>query len=180
MNYWCGYWNIVWLLIVNWRWQTVEIYRLLYNVANFTRAVIGRYPWSVRWQTHGWRHGKRFFFLSTRLEVLNMLGIFFFTIEQVRVLKNVWLELFTKTKNRETETKRVFDDLKMPNCKKPSQQLPSLRQTSSFKMFLQLFCFEQVKALKNVSEKLYTSNIIKEEKKWQRRKVALWFAKCLN
>ena len=30
----------------------------LYNDVNATRAVIGRCPWSIRVQIHGWRHGK--------------------------------------------------------------------------------------------------------------------------
>ena len=30
----------------------------LYNDVNATRAVIGRCPWSIRGQIHGWRHGK--------------------------------------------------------------------------------------------------------------------------
>ena len=44
---------------------------------------------------------------------------------------------------------------------KLSQQLPSCviatRDSQFCKMLLRLFCFEQVKALKNFSEKLYTS-----------------------
>ena len=32
--------------------------KCLYNVANITRAVIGRCSWPIRVQTSGWRHGK--------------------------------------------------------------------------------------------------------------------------
>ena len=35
----------------------------LYNDVNATRAVIGRCPWSIRVQIHGWRHGKLVFFV---------------------------------------------------------------------------------------------------------------------
>ena len=39
------------------------IYITLYNDVNATRAVIGRCPWSIRVQIHGWRHGKLVFFV---------------------------------------------------------------------------------------------------------------------
>ena len=37
-----------------------------------------------------------------------------FRIRQVRALQNVQQELFKKTKNGETEAKRVLDNLRMP------------------------------------------------------------------
>ena len=48
-----------------------------------------------------------------------------FRIKQVKALKKVLQELFTKTKNGKTETKRVLDTLRIPklmsvNCKKTS------------------------------------------------------------
>ena len=35
----------------------------LYNDVNFTCAVIGRCPWSIKVQLHGWRHRKLVFFV---------------------------------------------------------------------------------------------------------------------
>ena len=40
-----------------------KIKHYLYNDANATRAVIGRCPWSIRVQIHGWRHRKLVFFV---------------------------------------------------------------------------------------------------------------------
>ena len=42
------------------------IYIYLYNDVNATRAVIGRCPWSIRVQLHGWRHGKLVLFNMAR------------------------------------------------------------------------------------------------------------------
>ena len=39
--------------------------------------------------------------------------------------KKVKQKLFTKKKNVKTETKKILDDLKMPNLKKSSQGSPS-------------------------------------------------------
>ena len=47
----------------NWYFQ-VHRYRLsLYNDVNAKRTVIGRCPWSIRVQIHGWRRGKLVFFV---------------------------------------------------------------------------------------------------------------------
>ena len=85
----------------------------------------------------------------------------YFGLRQVKALKNVWQELFTKKKNGETETKEL-----LPTClnyKKSSQQLPSCviatRDSLFCKMFSPLFCFEQEKMLKSFSKKLCTSKI---------------------
>ena len=43
------------------------IYPLLYNALDATRAVIGCCPWSIRVQTHGWRHGKIGFFVLSNM-----------------------------------------------------------------------------------------------------------------
>ena len=38
----------------------LRVHYTQYNVVNITRAVIGRWPWSIiHCSTHGWRHGKR-------------------------------------------------------------------------------------------------------------------------
>ena len=90
----------------------------------------------------------------------------------------------TKKKNGKTETKRVLDILRMPklmsvNCKKTSQQLPSrscvitTKDSLFCKMFPPLFCFEQVKTLKNFSRKLFTSKIRKEEEE-EETKSSVW------
>ena len=41
---------------------SIYIYNALYNDVNATRAGIGRCPWSIRVQMHGWRH-RKFVFL---------------------------------------------------------------------------------------------------------------------
>ena len=38
-------------------------YRSLYNDVKATRGVIGRCPWSIGVQIHGWCHGKLVFFV---------------------------------------------------------------------------------------------------------------------
>ena len=52
-------------------------------------------------------------FCSTWRAVLKMF-VRLFRIRQVTALQNVQQELFKKTKNRETEAKRVLDNLRMP------------------------------------------------------------------
>ena len=52
-------------------------------------------------------------FCSTWRAVLKMF-VRLFRIRQVRALQNVRQELFKKTKNGETEAKRVLDNLRMP------------------------------------------------------------------
>ena len=52
-------------------------------------------------------------FCSTWCAVLKMF-VRLFRIKQVRALQNAQQELFKKTKNGETEAKRVLDNLRMP------------------------------------------------------------------
>ena len=75
------------------------------------------------------------------------------------------------------ETKRVLDNLRMPKQKEFFTTVAivchpciiATRDSQFCKTFLRLFCFEQVKALKNFSQKLYTKD--KQEKKKQRQEV---------
>ena len=76
------------------------------------------------------------------------------------------------------ETKRVLDNLRMPKRQEFFTTVAiechpciifATRDSQFCKMFLQLFYFEQVKALKNFSQKLYTKD--KQEKKKQRQEV---------
>ena len=63
--------------------------------------------------------------------------------------------------------KELLTTLECVNYKKSSQQLPSCvmatRDSLFCKMCSPLFCFEQEKALKNFSKKLYTNTIKKRE-----------------
>ena len=53
------------------------------------------------------------------------------------------------------ETGRVLDNLRMPKLQEIFTSVAIATMDSLFcKMFLQLFCFEQVKTLKNFSKKL--------------------------
>ena len=86
---------------------------ILYN--DNTRAVIGRCPWSIRGQIHGWRREKLFLTV-----LLNMVRGFENVCEIIsdkskwKLKKNLAPELFTKKKNGKTETERALDNLRMP------------------------------------------------------------------
>ena len=81
--------------------------------------------------------------------------------------------------------KELLTTLECLNYKKLSQQLPScfiaMRESPFCKMFSPLFRFEQEKALRNFSKKLYIINI-KQKKKERNRdeKQRLGLNKCLN
>ena len=63
--------------------------------------------------------------------------------------------------------KEILTNLECVNDKKSSQQLPSCVMATGDSLFCKmcspLFCFEQEKALKNFSKKLYTNTIKKRE-----------------
>ena len=88
---------------------------------------------------------------------------------------------YNEKKMEKQETKRVLDNIYL---RMPKQQeifttvaivcnpcITATRDSQLCKMFLQLFCFEQVKTLKNFSQKLYTKD--KQEKKKQRQEVTV-------
>ena len=73
-----------------------------------------------------------------------------------------------RNKNRKTETKRVLDNLRMPKLHarklhNSCHRVLSLQETRCFAKYLPLFCFEQVKTLKNFSNKLFASKIRKKK-----------------
>ena len=88
---------------------------LLYNDVNATRAVIGRCPWSIRVQIHGWRHGKLVFFV-----LFNMARGFENVCEIIsdwdkwKLRKKFSRSYLQRRKNGETETKKAIDYLAMP------------------------------------------------------------------
>ena len=98
--------------------------------------------------------------------------VFWIIIKQVTALKKVKQELVTTKKNGETG-----DNLRMPKQQEIFTTVAivchpciiATRDSQFCKMFLRLFCFEQVKALKNFSQKLHSKD--KQEKKKQRQEV---------
>ena len=90
-----------------------------------------------------------------------------------KALKKPQHELLIKTKNGESETKRVLDDLKIPKLEEifttVAIECHRYQRLAVSKMFSQLYCFMQVKAFaENFLEKLYTSKMktkVEEETK---------------
>ena len=137
---------------------------------NVTRAVIGRYPWSIRVQIHGWRHGKLVFFV-----LFNMARGFENVCEIIsdwgkwKLRKKFSRSYLQRRKMEKRRPKKLLTTWQCLNYKKSSQQLPSCvfatRDSLFCKMFSLLFFFEQEKTVKNVSKKLYTSKI-KKKLRW--------------
>ena len=111
----------------------LSLLKTIYVLANFlilyndnTCAVIGRCPWSIRGQIHGWRHGKLFLTV-----LLNMVRGFENVCEIIsdkskwKLIKNLAPELFTKKKMEKQRQKEPFTTWECQNYKKSSQQLPS-------------------------------------------------------
>ena len=79
--------------------------------------------------------------------------------------------------------KEILTNLECVNDKKSSQQLPSCVMATGDSLFCKmcspLFCFEQEKALKNFSKKLYTNTIKKREEAETKNSVCN-LKKCLK
>ena len=113
--------------------------------------------------------------------------VFQIIIKQVKAFKKVQQELVTTKKKRRNE---VLDNLRIPSKLQEifttvacmcHHCIIATRDSQFCKMFLQLpvFCSEQVKALKDFSQELYTKD--KQEKKKQRQEVTFGTTKkCLN
>ena len=144
---------------------------ILCNDVNATRAVIGRYPWSIRVQIHGWRHGKLVFFV-----LFNMARGFENVCEIIsdwgkwKLRKKFSRSYLQRRKMEKRRPKKLLTTWQCLNYKKSSQQLPSCvfatRDSLFCKMSLLLFFFEQEKTVKNFSKKLYTSKI-KKKLRWK-------------
>ena len=112
-------------------------YHYLYNALNTTRAVIGRCPWSITVQTHGWRHGKNCFLCF----VQHMARSF----ENVCEINSNWAseglekslaEAVYKHEKEETKAKVFLSIWKCLNWNKSSKQLLVLRKGSQFWKYL--------------------------------------------
>ena len=151
--------------------KTHVCYTCLYNDVNATRAVIGRCPWSIRVQIHGWRHGKLVFFV-----LFNMARGFENVCEIIsdwgkwKLRKKFSRSYLQRRKMEKRRPKKLLTTWQCLNYKKSSQQLPSCvfatRDSLFCKMFSLLFFFEQEKTVKNFSKKLYTSKI-KKKLRWK-------------
>ena len=140
---------------------------------NATRAVIGRCPWSIRVQIHGWRHGKLVFFV-----LFNMARGFENVCEIIsdwgkwKLRKKFSRSYLQRRKMEKRRPKKLLTTWQCLNYKKSSQQLPSCvfatRDSLFCKMFSLLFFFEQEKTVKNFSKKLYTSKLKKSKAVWGR------------
>ena len=129
-----------------------------------TSAMIGRCPWSIRVQIHGWRYGKLLYFV-----LFNMARGFENAYEIISDLskwkprKEISRSYLQRKKNGETETKFKKDSLQLENAQttrnlhSSCHRVSSLRDSLFCKMFSPLFCVEQEKTLpKKFSKKLYT------------------------
>ena len=91
---------------------------------------------------------------SSTWHAVSKMFVRFFQIKQVKALKKVEQELFTKKENGKTETKRVLNNLRMPilharKLHNSCHRVPySLRESRCFAKCFWHFCFEQVKTLK--------------------------------
>ena len=149
---------------------------------NATRVVIGRCPWSIRVQIHGWRHAKLVFFVLFNMarSFENVCEIQFWIKASEIPRKKFNRSYLPYRKMEKRGQKELLTTLECLNYKKSSQLLPScfiaMRDSPFCKMFSPLFCFEQKKTLRNFSKKLSTIKI-KEKKREAKRKVALWTQK---
>ena len=136
----------------------------------------------LRVQIHEWRHVTLVFFVSFNMvhgfeNVCESTKVFWIIIKQAKALRKVKQEIVTTKQMKKQETKRVLDNLRMPKQQEIFTTVAivfhhciiATRDSQFWKIFLWLFCFEQVKALKNFSPKLYTKD--KQEKKKQRQEV---------
>ena len=77
--------------------------------------------------------------------------------------------MFTEKTNGKTDAERGLDDLIMPELEELIFTAVAIvchlyKRLAILKMFSRLLCFEQVKAMKIFSEKLYASKIKKERR----------------
>ena len=77
--------------------------------------------------------------------------------------------MFTEKTNGKTEAERGLDDFIIPELEELIFTAVAIvrhlyERLAILKMFSPLFCFEQVKAMKVFSEKLYASKIKKERR----------------
>ena len=148
------------------------VYESSYNDVNVTRVVIGRCPWSIRVQIHGWRHAKLVFFV-----LFNMARGFENFYE---IISDYSKWSYTRKKNGETGTKRALDYLRM-------HKLQEVFTTAADRVSSLDYRYETLAIVQNVFaiillwarkdlEKLFEETVynqVKGKKKKQRRKVAL-------
>ena len=129
-----------------------------------------------RVQINGWRYGKLFSLFSSKWRAVFKMFAMLLRNKQAKAPKTLSRSYSRRRIMWKTETKKVLDDLKMPNLQKSSQESPACVS----------FCYES-HSLKNVSETIelrasegvefffgesaYKWNI-KEEKKEKTQKVA--------
>ena len=88
----------------------------------------------------------------------------------MKAAKNVQQEVFTEKTNGKTDAERGLDDLIMSELEEVIFTAFAIvchlyeRLAKVLKMFSRLLCFEQVKAMKIFSKKLYASKIKKKRR----------------
>ena len=116
------------------------------NDVNATRTVIGRCPWSIRVQIHGWRHGKLVFFV-----LFNMARGFENAYEIISNLskwkppKKISRSYLQRRKMEKRRPKKLLTTLQCLNYKKSSQQLSSCVIAMRDSLFCK--CFRHYSAL---------------------------------
>ena len=121
-----GFWsNLIGSFIVSLLFAISE-YHVLDNDENTTLVVIGRCPWSIRVQIHGWRHAKLAFFVSFNMArgFENVCGINSDKSKWNPRKKFHWSYL-QERKMEKRGQKELLTTLECLNYKKSSQQLPS-------------------------------------------------------
>ena len=103
-------------------------------------AVIGRCPWSIRVQIHGWRHGKLVFFV-----LFNMARGFENVCEIIsdwgkwKLQKKFSRSYLQRRKMEKRRSKRLLTTRQCLNYKKSSQQLPSCVFATRDSLFCKMF-----------------------------------------
>ena len=139
----------------------------------------------IRDQIRGWRHGNTCFlcFVQHDARVWKCLCDYFGLrkFKPWKTFRRSYLQRRKIEKRRQIE---FSDNLRIPKLQENfttqlSSWIIATRDSLFYKMFSPLFCFEQVKTLKNLSKKLFTSKTkkIKEEAE---TKSSVWDLKMAN
>ena len=143
-------------------------------------AVIGRCPWSIRVQIHGWHRKNLVFFVllnTVRGFENNYLWDNFGLISKWKPGKKFSKSYWQRRKMEKRRQKEFLTAWECPNCKKFSRQLPmcviTTRDSLFCKTFSPYFCLiAQVKTLKTFQKKLYISKI--KQKRRGKDKSSIW------
>ena len=143
---------------------------LRYNDVNDTRVVIGRCPCVLEIRYVDDVTGNLFsLFCSTWRAGLFCLRDYF-GLRKLKPWKTFSRSYLQRRKIEKRRQIEVSDNLRMPKLQENfttqlSSWIIAMRDSLFYKMFSPLFCFEQVKTLKNFSKKLFTNKTKKNKRR---------------